>query len=75
VKQDESDGDPKFTMIIRLGGKSSNHKRQIKYNVKNGEEYARLTKPPYRNLMLDRRVLKTKERPTWHKWFLPQKVV
>jgi hypothetical protein len=28
--------------------------KQIEDNLENGEEYARLTKTPYRNLMLDR---------------------
>jgi hypothetical protein len=44
-------------------------------NLENGEEYARLTKTPYQNLMLDRRVLRTEERPMGHKLFLPQEVV
>jgi hypothetical protein len=34
-----------------------------------------LTKIPYWNLMLDRRILRTEERPTGHKSFLPQEVV
>jgi hypothetical protein len=32
-------------------------------------------KTPYQNLMLDRRMLKTKERPMGHRSFLPQEVV
>ncbi len=44
-------------------------------NLENGEEYVRLTETPYQNLMLDSRVLRTKERPTRHMLFLPQEVV
>jgi hypothetical protein len=29
-------------------------KKQTKNNLENGEEYARLTKTPYQNLMLDK---------------------
>jgi hypothetical protein len=50
-------------------------KRQTKNNHENGKEYAGLVETPYQNLMLDRRVLKTKERPIRHRLFLPQKVV
>jgi hypothetical protein len=38
-------------------------------------ECAGLKETLYQNLMLDRRVLKTKEKLTGHKLFLPQKVV
>jgi hypothetical protein len=41
----------------------------IKHNSKNGEEYARLIETPLQNLMLDRRVLITKERLAKHKSF------
>jgi len=34
-----------------------------------------ITKTPYLNLMLDKQVLKTKERLTGHMSFLPQEVV
>jgi hypothetical protein len=30
-----------------------------KYNLENGEEYVGITKTPYWNMMLDRRVLRT----------------
>jgi hypothetical protein len=50
-------------------------KRQIEDNIENGEEDARLTETPYRNLMLDKWVLRTKERQVRHMLFLPQKVV
>jgi hypothetical protein len=43
----------------------------MKKNLENGEEYVRLIETPYQNLMLDKQVLKTKERPTWHMSFLP----
>jgi hypothetical protein len=45
--------------------------RQTKDKFKNGEEYARLTKTPSQNLILDKQVLKTEERHTGHKSFLP----
>jgi hypothetical protein len=44
-------------------------------NLENGKEYAGITKTPYQNLMLDKRVLRTKERHTRHMSFLPQEVV
>jgi hypothetical protein len=37
--------------------------KQTEDNHENGKEYARLTKTPYQNLMLDIQVLKTEERP------------
>jgi hypothetical protein len=46
-------------------------RRKTKDNLENGEEYPRLTKTPYSNMMLDRRVLKIKERHARHKSFLP----
>jgi hypothetical protein len=49
--------------------------KQTKDNLENGEEYAMLTEIPYRNLMLDRRILRTEKRPMGHKSFLPQEVV
>jgi len=48
---------------------------QTKDNLKNGEEYARLTRTPYRNLMLDKRVLRIEERLAGHMSFLAQEVV
>jgi len=45
--------------------------RRIRENFENGKEYARLTKTPYWNLMLDRWVLRIEERLVWHKSFLP----
>jgi hypothetical protein len=39
------------------------------------KEYARLIKTPYRNLMLDRRVLKIEKRFVGHNLFLSQEVV
>ncbi len=49
--------------------------REIKDNLENGEEYVGIIKTPYRNLMLDRQVLRTKERHVRHMLFLPQEVV
>jgi hypothetical protein len=49
--------------------------KQTKDNPKNGKEYAGLVETPYWNLMLDKWVTKTKERPTRHRLFLPQEVV
>jgi hypothetical protein len=49
--------------------------REIENNLENGEEYAKLTKTPYQNLMLKMGVLRIEKRPTWHKSFLPQEVV
>ncbi len=50
-------------------------KKQTKDNLKNGEEYVGLIKTPYWNPMLDRSVLRIKERPKGHKSFLPQEMV
>jgi hypothetical protein len=44
---------------------------QTKENFENGEEYVRLTKTPYQNLMLDKQVLRIEERPMGHRSFLP----
>ncbi len=49
--------------------------RKTKDNLENGEEYVEIIETPYWNLILDRRVLRTKERPPWHMSFLPQEVV
>jgi hypothetical protein len=38
-------------------------------------EFARLTKTPYRNLMLDKKVLRIEERLVGHKPFLAREVV
>jgi len=48
---------------------------RIENNLENGEEYVGLTETPYQNLMLDRQVLRTKERPEGHMSFLSQEVV
>ncbi len=48
---------------------------QIENNLENGEEYARLIKTPYQNLILDRRILKTEERLAKHMSILPQEVI
>ncbi len=44
-------------------------------NLENGEEYVEISKNPYRNLMLDKWVLRIKKKPTKHILFLPQEVV
>ncbi len=48
---------------------------QTKDNFENGKEYVGLIETPYQNLMLDKRVLRTKERPIGHISFLPQEMV
>jgi hypothetical protein len=48
---------------------------QIKNNHENGREYEKFIKTPYWNLMLNRQVLRTKERHVRHKLFLPREVV
>jgi hypothetical protein len=50
-------------------------KQETEENLENGKEYVGITKIPYRNLMLDRRVLIIEERLAGHRLFLPQKVV
>jgi hypothetical protein len=49
--------------------------RRIEDNLENGEEHVGLTKTPYHNLMLEKQVIRKKERPIRHKLFLPQEVV
>jgi hypothetical protein len=49
--------------------------KQTKDNIENGKECVEFTETPYWNLMLDKRVLKTKENPARHRLFLPQEVV
>jgi hypothetical protein len=44
-------------------------------NLENGKEYAGLTKTHIKNLMLDKQMLRIKERPIGHKSFLPQEMV
>jgi hypothetical protein len=46
-------------------------KRQIEDELENGKEYARLTKTPYQNLMLDKWDLKKKEKLAKYMSFLP----
>ncbi len=38
---------------------------EIENNHENGKEYEGITKTPYQHLMLERQVMRTKERPTW----------
>ncbi len=72
MKQDESDGHPKFIAIIGFGNKLSSHwKKKTKENLENKEEYIGLTETPYRNLMLDRQVMQIEERLAGHRLFLP----
>jgi hypothetical protein len=49
--------------------------KQKKNLLKMKKSMSSLQKTPYWNLMLDKQILKTKERFTWHMLFLPQKVV
>jgi hypothetical protein len=37
---------------------------EIENNHENGKEYEGITKTPYQHLMLERQVMRTKERPT-----------
>jgi hypothetical protein len=60
---------------LDLEGNRQVIENQIKYNFENGKEYARLTKTPYQNPMLNRQVLRTKERLVGHMSFLPLFVV
>ncbi len=46
-------------------------KRETKNNLENEKEYVRIAKTRYQNLMLVKRVLRTKERPLGHRSFLP----
>ncbi len=69
LKWDESDGDPKFIATLDLEANWQVIEKQIKDNLENGEEYAWLIETPYRNLMLDRWVLRTKERHARHNHF------
>jgi hypothetical protein len=48
---------------------------RVKDNLENGEEYSRLIGTPHQNLMLDRQMLRTKERIMGHMSFLPQEMV
>ncbi len=50
-------------------------RRQIKDNLENGKKYVGFTKTSYLNMMLDKQVLRTEERPAGHMSFLPQEVV
>ncbi len=50
-------------------------KWKTKDNLENGGEYAKITKTPYQNMMLDKWILRAKERPIGHRSFLPQEVV
>ncbi len=45
--------------------------RKIEDNFENGEEYAKITKTPYQNLMLKGWVLRIEKKHAWHKSFLP----
>jgi len=49
--------------------------KETKDNHENGKEYAGITQTPYRNLMLDRRILRIEERLARCRSFLPQEVV
>ncbi len=48
---------------------------EIEDNHENGREYAKIIETPYRNQMLDKQVLRTEKRLTWHMSFLSQEVV
>jgi hypothetical protein len=59
---------------LHFGGKLSRSSKRSK-NRENEKEYAGIRKTPYWNLILDGQVLRTEERPTKHRLFLPQEVV
>ncbi len=59
MKQDELDDDPKFTMVIRFGSKSSSYWTKKEDSLENEEEYVGIIETPNWNLMLDRWVLRT----------------
>jgi hypothetical protein len=44
-------------------------------NVENGEKYVGISETPYQNLMLDKWVIRIKEKLARHILFLPQEVV
>ncbi len=46
-------------------------KGEIKDNHENGRKYVRITKTPYQNVMLGRRVLRIEKRLVGHRLFLP----
>jgi hypothetical protein len=46
-------------------------KRETKDNLENGEEYVGITESPYWNMMLDKKILKIKDKLIRHKSFLP----
>jgi hypothetical protein len=71
VKQDESYGDLEFIAIIGFGGKLS---RYWMRNKKQSWKWI-ITKTPYLNLILDRRVMNIEERLARHMSFPPQEVV
>jgi len=48
--------------------------KQTNDNLEYGKEYVGLIETPYWNLMLDKRVLITKEKPERHKLFLPEDI-
>jgi len=49
--------------------------KKTKNNHENGKEYVGITQTPYWNLMLNRQILRIKERLSRCKPFLPQEVV
>ncbi len=72
MKQNESDGDLEFIATIRFGSK---YPRNWKKNKRQFWKWKIVTKTPYQNRMLDKQVLRAKERPEGHMLFLPQEVV
>jgi hypothetical protein len=71
VKQNELDGDSKFTMTIGLGGKLSSHWKTNKRQSWKWRDVWQAYRNPNWNLMLDRWVLRIKERSIGHMLFLP----
>ncbi len=72
MKQDESNGDPKFTIAIGFKSKSLSYRMRNKRQSWKWKGVCENYKNPILDLMLDKWVLKTEERPIGHKSFLPQ---
>jgi hypothetical protein len=49
--------------------------RQIENDLEDREEFVGLIETPYRNVMLDRRIMQIDERLVGNRLFLPQEVV
>ncbi len=75
VKQDESDANSGIYNDNDLKVDRQVIEIWTKDNYKNGKEYVELIETPYWNMMLDRWIIKTKEKTTRHKLLLSQEVI